>query len=105
MAFLQSIGPLRLMLATVALGIIVLAPGGDVQETRTGMALVSTVLVPALSPMVLMVLLLDALMSRVWMSEQEEAQRKRFRNIIRLNLGLSALLVVAMSPYFISLAR
>ena len=72
---------------------------------REGWELVTTVLVPALSPMVLMVLLLDALMSRVWMAERSDEDRLRYRQIIWLNLTLSLILILAFMPYFSSLAR
>jgi hypothetical protein len=105
MGFLRTLGPLRLMLAFLTLTLVVLAPDADVREQREGWALVTTVVVPALSPMVLMVLFLDALMSRVWMADRSEAGRLRYRRILWLDLALGLLLVIAFIPYFSQLVR
>lgn len=102
--FLTQIGPMRLLLLGIALLLIVLAPAGDAREVREGWALVTNVLVPALSPVVLMGLLLDALMSRVWMVEAEAPARVRYRRILWLNLAASGALVLAFVPYLRSLA-
>jgi hypothetical protein len=102
--FFLQIGPMRLLLLGIALLLIVLAPGGDVREAREGWALVTNVLVPALSPVVLMGLLLDALMSRVWMVDAEVPARSRYRRILWLNLAASGALILAFVPYLRSLA-
>jgi hypothetical protein len=104
MNFLFQIGPMRLLLLAITLSLIILVPGGDAREAREGWALVTNVLIPALSPVVLMGLLLDALMSRVWMIDAEPAARSRYRGILWLNLGASAALVLAFVPYLRSLA-
>lgn len=101
---LHQIGPMRVLLLGIALLLIVLAPGGDAREVREGWALVTNVLIPALSPVVLMGLLLDALMSRVWMVDAEAPARARYRRILWLNLAASAALVLAFVPYLRSLA-
>lgn len=102
--FLLQIGPMRLLLLAITLSLVVLAPVGDAREVRDGWALVTNVLVPALSPVVLMGLLLDALMSRVWMIDAEAPARGRYRRILWLNLAASAALVLAFVPYLRSLA-
>ena len=102
--FVSQIGPMRLLLLGIALLLIVLAPTGNAQEAREGWALVINVLIPALSPVVLMGLLLDALMSRVWMIDAEAAARSRYRRILWLNLAASGAMVLAFVPYLRSLA-
>ena len=101
---LFQIGPMRLLLLGIALTLAILAPGGDAHEVREGWALFTNVLVPALSPVVLMGLLLDALMSRVWMVDAEPAARARYRRILWLNLAACGALVLAFVPYLRSLA-
>ncbi len=101
---LLEIGPLRLLLLGFALVIMILAPDGQVQEVRAGWGLVTTVLVPALAPMVVMGLLLDALMNRVWMAGASEAARPRHRRILWLNLLASGAVLIALYPFLRSLA-
>ena len=95
---------MRLLLLGIALLLIILAPGGDAHDVREGWALVTNVLIPALSPVVLMGLLLDALMSRVWMIDADQEVRSRYRRILWLNLAASAAMVLAFVPYLRSLA-
>ncbi len=101
---LRQIGPLRLMLFSLAVLIILLAPSGDSGETREGWALVPTVLIPALTPMVLMALLLDALMNRVWMVDATTSDRPRFRRVMWLNLAIGTAMIIAFIPYLQSLS-
>lgn len=95
---------MRLLLLGIALLLIILAPGGDAHDVREGWALVTNVLIPALSPVVFMGLLLDALMSRVWMIDADQEARIRYRRILWLNLAASAAMVLAFVPYLRSLA-
>jgi hypothetical protein len=104
MNLLLQIGPMRLLLLAIALTLVILAPDGSAREVREGWALVTNVLIPALSPVVLMGLLLDALMSRVWMIDAEITARSRYRRILWLNLAASGALVLAFVPYLRSLA-
>jgi hypothetical protein len=104
MNLLLQIGPMRLLLLAIALTLVILAPDGSAREVREGWALVTNVLIPALSPVVLMGLLLDALMSRVWMIDAEAPARSRYRRILWLNLAASGALVLAFVPYVRSLA-
>ena len=54
-------------------------------------------------PMVFMGLLLDALMSRVWMVDTEGLERKRFKTIMIIDLFVAMLLIVAWLPYFLAI--
>jgi len=52
-----------------------------------------------------MLLMLDALMSRVWMSEAEGEERKRLRLVVRVDVIVGLLLLVYWIPFFIALGR
>ena len=62
-------------------------------------------ILPVLAPMVFMVLMLDALMSRVWMSEAEGPEWKRLRLVLRVDLIVGLVLLAYWLPYFIALGR
>lgn len=100
---LRQIGPLRILLFGITLAIIALAPDGGVTEAHEGWALVPTVLIPALTPMVLMGLLLDAIMSRVWMVSASAEERPRYRRLLWANLAFGTALVIAFIPFIQSL--
>ena len=100
----RQIGPLRITLLTLGLLIIAFVPKDQIQEARSGWALATSVLIPALSPLVIMGLLLDALMSRVWMIDADLNEKHRLRRILWINISMSAIIVVAMIPYLQALA-
>ena len=73
-------GVLRSLLALAGVLLIVFAISPGVVPVYSGWPFVPTVLVPVLAPLILMLLLLDALMSRVLMSDMRGAERDRRRH-------------------------
>jgi len=69
----------------------------------TGWPLVTTVLIPVLAPMTFMVLLLDALMARVFLTDAEGAARQRYKTILLADLLAAAVLLLRWLPYFAAL--
>ena len=102
--WLRELGMLRVALAAMALALIVFATRPGTAPVFEGSALLPTVLMPVLAPMVLMVLMLDALMARVFMFEKAGAERARYRRIVSVDLVLSVALVLVWLPYFRSIA-
>lgn len=102
--WLSDLGPLRLMLALLVLLVILMAPAA-LGETRLDWPFVlPTVIAPAVAPILFFVLMLDVLMTRVWMSGAEEAARARLRRALRFDLVVTAVLVAAWTPFFLRLA-
>ena len=58
---------------------------------------------PVLAPIVLQVLLLDALMGRVLLRSGKGAERAGYRRTMIVNLVFSAALVIWWLPYFLKL--
>jgi hypothetical protein len=92
---------LALLLAVVVLLIVVPAPG--TRGVLSGWPLVKTVLAPVLAPMLFMLLLLDALMARVFMSDATGDARRRFKTAVLVNLTAAALLLLRWLPYYLAL--
>lgn len=101
---LQWLGPLRVMLALGALAVLILRPAAGTKAVYAGWAMVPTVLVPTLMPLVFMVLLLDTLMGAVLLAGRPE-ERRRYQTVIAVDLALAALLVLWWWPYFAALGR
>ena len=100
---LIQIHPMRLVLYFFAIASILLRPeiGGELDFE--GWDIVSSLLVPVLVPLFFMVLMLDALMTRVWLSEAEGAEARRLKTINRIDLLLGILLLAFWVPFFVSL--
>lgn len=104
---LHELGPLRLSMAVLALLTLIIRPdiGGEIilEDWR----IFPTLIMPVLSPMLIMGFLLDALMSTIFKADakqnQDEAKIRHFKLIARFDLVLVALLIAAWSPFFLSL--
>lgn len=103
--FFLKLGALRAMLVIVVLLLILMGPisGGDARIS--GFALFTSVVAPAFYVIMLFVLPLDITMSRVFMKEAQSADRARYRFIIRLEVALFALMLLAWLPFIIKLLK
>lgn len=99
----RRLGPLRLTLLAAAALVIVFAPAPGTKAVYHGWALLRTVLLPVFAPLVVMLLLLDALMARVFLSEAEGEARLRLRAAVWVNLLAAVAVVLYWLPYFIAL--
>lgn len=105
LSFLKKLEPLRIILFILAMVLILSAPRSGTAATYEGFAIISTLIIPAIVPMAFMGLLLDALMSRVRQIDLAGEEKKRYRLIMFLNLGLALLLLITWLPFFLSLGR
>lgn len=103
--FFAKLGALRGMLVIILVLLIIMGPfaGGDVKIT--GFALFTSVVAPAFYVIMLFVIPLDMIMTRVFMGEAEGEQRARYRFIIRVELALMALMLLAWMPFIIKLIK
>ncbi len=106
-AFMRSLpkqlGLLRVILLVLSTVLILFNPGKQVPDDYFGWNAIQAIVMPACVPMVFMGLLLDALMSRVWMVDTEGPERKRFKTIMIIDLLMAGLLFVAWLPYFLAI--
>lgn len=101
--FFRQMGVLRSVLAGCTVLSILLATRPDQAIVYEGWGFVMTVVNPALMPLWLSGLLLDALMSKVVMGDADAAGQARLRLIIRVELILAVVLVLAWTPFFMSI--
>ncbi len=99
-----ELGPLRWMLAILVLFVALLAPAAFAETDLHWPMVVPTVVAPAVAPILFFVLMLDVLMTRVWMSSAGAQGRARLRRAFWFDLGLTAVLVLAWGPFFLRLA-
>ncbi len=103
MRFIRYIGPLRALLYLLALLLASLAGTAGGEVAYSGWRVVPTLVVPALVPIVFFVLLLDVMMSAIFMADHQGPARRRYRHLLGLTLGVWLLLTVTWSPFFLSL--
>jgi hypothetical protein len=104
-ALLADIGLMRYVLLSASLITVLFVPPPGTKAVYEGWALWQTTLLPTLAPNFLMLQLLDALMSRVFMIDRKGDERRRYRLIVWLNLGMAALLVIAWTPFFLAIGK
>ena len=96
-------GVLRAVLIALVILDMLASPRPGTAAIYSGWELVTTLILPVLAPILLQVLLLDALMGRVMMSGVKGTERARYRRIMVVNLMFSAALVLWWLPYFLKL--
>lgn len=104
--FVERVGPLRVLLTLSTLIVIGFSPFTGDRAILEGWAIVPTLIVPAIVPILFFVIWLDILMASVFMSDQAEAAGKaRFRFIVRMDLVLVVLLSASWARFFLSIAQ
>jgi hypothetical protein len=102
---IQSLGPLRLALALAAIVTILLMPEPGTGIVLDGWDIFTTLVIPALAPLLIAVYLLDVLMALVLRREQPAPDRRRYTTVIVSDLALTAMLLVAFLPIILALRR
>lgn len=101
----EALGPLRIALAMLSLLTIILMPSPGTEVAYEGWAIMSTVVAPAVAPILVAVYLLDILMSFVFSrSPGENTKRRRFHFIILSDALIVSLLLAVWIPLIMALA-
>ncbi len=88
-------GTLRLLLQAVALLFILALPFAEPAWQPTGADIVMGAVVPAMAPIIFILLMLDVLMCVIWKSDStDEEEIARFRFAIKAHLSVGAVLIV-----------
>lgn len=96
-------GVLRVALIALVILDMLASPRPGTAVVYSGWEVVTTLILPVLAPILLQVLLLDALMGRILMSSAKGVERLRYRRIVTVNLVFAGALVLWWMPYFLKL--
>ncbi|MGD8783791.1 MAG: hypothetical protein PVG75_05110 [Thioalkalispiraceae bacterium] len=97
---LRALGPLRFaLLSAVALSFI-LRPELGVKLSYEGWHVVTDLLVPVITPILFMLLLLDAIMAMVYRSDKSVEVKARYLRIVFINLILALALLFYWLPFY-----
>jgi len=102
---LYDLRPMRVALILIVLISIIFKPAPGTELVYEGWAVFSTLLLPVFSPILLMLLWLDSLIAKLWSTQTEGKEQKRYKMILRINLGLSLIFIVVWYPYFRALTE
>ncbi len=91
--------PLRIILSIVALLLVIFATKPGTEAILHGLAMIPTLILPVIAPIVFFVLLLDTLMLKVFLTDKEGREKKIYRISIYINLLLVGLLLARWYPY------
>lgn len=101
-----QLGPLRVLLVVTTIILAILTPFSEINAEPEGWGLLFGVLIPALGPIVFMIIGLDILVCQMWKGEVEPDHNQRLVLAQKVNLLLLLLLFAAWWPvlsYLISL--
>ena len=98
--FLISLGALRVLLALLTITLTAVAPAAYGPVDLYTIQIIPSLLAPVLVPMAIFILLLDMLMTRVFMIEKSGTKRQWLKRILWFEMGLLILLVASWWPFF-----
>ena len=105
MKIVQQLGVRRMGLLLLALVALVLRPAAGGTAVYEGWPFVTTLLVPALVPLVFLGLLLDMLMTWVMSVDMQPEQRTRPHSVLWADFAMATALGLAWIPFFLSLGN
>ncbi|MDH3387188.1 MAG: hypothetical protein OEN02_04715 [Gammaproteobacteria bacterium] len=99
------LGLLGLALVNIALPIIyaLINPETGTDVAYSGWGSIPTLVTPVLAPLLLVVVLFDAIMSRVRVADAQGAERAKYLAIYRIELLSIGIMLAYWVPYFLSL--
>jgi len=99
----EKIGILRSGLIATVLVCIVFSFFSGGQVSYSGWAFVTTLLIPALTPIVFFGLAFDVMMSSILFIDNVDEVRSRFKLILSIEVILLSTLLIVWLPYFLSI--
>ncbi|MEM8844728.1 MAG: hypothetical protein AAGB35_06750 [Pseudomonadota bacterium] len=105
MNLIKSLGLLRASLLLLGIIDVFLSPEPGTRAARDGIEVISTLVAPAAAPIIMMVILFDALMSKIRASDSEGEESKKYRRIMYMELGVVAFMILGWLPYFLAIGK
>jgi hypothetical protein len=102
---LHDLRPMRVLLILTVLLSIIFKPAPGTELIYEGWEVFTTLLIPVFAPILLVLLWLDSLIAKLWSTQTEGQEQKRYKMILRINLSLSIIYLVTWYPYFRALTE
>ena len=101
--FLINLGVLRICLFLFAIALLFIRPAPGTDAARSGIEMITTLIAPAITPIIFFLLMFDFMMSRIRMSDIEV--REKFKIISYVELSVAGILLLAWLPYFLAIGK
>lgn len=105
MTVLQSLGFLRISLLLLGVLDTLIAPEPGTYADKHSIEVIPTLIAPAAAPIIMMVILFDALMSKIRASDTTGVERNKFRTIMWTELAVVAFMLIGWLPYFLAIGK
>lgn len=103
-SFLHDLRPMRVILILTVLISMLFKPLPGTEIIYEGWPVFSTLLLPVFSPILLMLLWLDSLIAKLWSTQTEGKEQKRYKMILWIDLSLSIIFILTWWSYFKALS-
>ena len=104
-SLIRDIGLLRAMLYVAGVFVIIFSPAPGMRVDVEWPAVLTTMVVPALAPLIFMVISFDLIMSRVVDKGSSENRATPLPKFFWIGLGLALIILVRWLPYLLSLSE
>lgn len=105
MSYFTSLGLLRQLLIGMAIICLIVRPQPGSSVVLEGFQVIPTLVTPASVPILLMVIMFDALMSKIRASDTEGEEQIRFKKILRVELATVLILFIVWLPFFMAIGK
>ncbi len=105
MTLLYSLGFLRICLILLGIIDVFLSPTPGTSAAKEGIEIIPTLVAPAAAPIIIMVILFDALMSKIRSSDAQGEESQKYRHIMWTELAVVAFMIIGWLPYFLAIGK
>jgi len=100
---LKKLRPMRVALLTFAILTMVFKAKVGTPISYDGWTMIETVFIPVMAPIITMLLLLDSIISSIWITQTTGNEKKRYKLILGCNLLMVIIMLSIWIPHFINI--
>jgi hypothetical protein len=105
MTIFHSLGFLRITLLAFGLIDAFLRPEPGTAVVLEGPEVITTLIAPSAAPIIVMVILFDALMSKIRASDATGEQSRKYKSIMWTELAVVAFMVLMWLPFYMAIGK
>lgn len=94
---------MRVVLVLLAIASLVLKAEIGTPVSYNGWAMIETVFIPVMAPLIIMVFLLDTLIASIWLTQSDGEEKNRYKLILAVNITTVVIMLSIWIPFFINI--